>query len=172
MYVISIISESHLYPHLERIIGDIYLNLKDNSITRGNLMTSELIEHHTHYKEIDGYDETIWMTRSEHINLHKRLRAEGKCNISPEELHKISTAAHCRTDKARKQQQERREKDPDYIKKWKDKNPNYPNEWRQKNLEKRRKKEKGYRNSEKRKEYQRRYQKEYYKNKIKGEKDE
>lgn len=23
-------------------------------------------EHHTHYKEIDGYDETVWMTWSEH----------------------------------------------------------------------------------------------------------
>jgi hypothetical protein len=34
----------------------------------------QLIEHHVKYKEIHGVDETIWMTRSEHLLLHARLR--------------------------------------------------------------------------------------------------
>ena len=33
----------------------------------------QLVEHHTHYKEIDGYDETVWLTKSDHQLLHKRL---------------------------------------------------------------------------------------------------
>lgn len=49
-----------------------------------------LIEHHTKYKDIHGSDETVWMTRSEHRNLHIRIRKEGKCNVSPEELANIS----------------------------------------------------------------------------------
>ena len=64
-----------------------------------NLSNSEeLIEHHTHYKEIDGYDETVWMSRSEHSKLHIRLRKEGKCNIPSKKLAKISMAAHNRTE--------------------------------------------------------------------------
>ena len=59
-----------------------------------------LIEHHTHYKEIDGYDETVFMTPSDHRLLHNRLRQEGKCNIAPEELKKISMAAETRTEKS------------------------------------------------------------------------
>ena len=61
-----------------------------------------LIEHHTHYKEIDGYDETIFMTMSEHVKLHQRLRKEGKCNIPVEEMTRIAAAAHRRTDKHKK----------------------------------------------------------------------
>lgn len=68
--------------------------------------SSELIEHHTKYKEIHGIDETIWMTPSEHRNLHNRLRAEGKCNISSEELKKISISATGRTEKNKQQQVE------------------------------------------------------------------
>lgn len=59
----------------------------------------KLIEHHTKYIEIHGIDESLWMTPSEHRNLHNRLRKEGKCNIPPEELGKISKAAVERTEK-------------------------------------------------------------------------
>ncbi len=58
-----------------------------------------LVEHHTKYKEIHGIDETTWMTPSEHINLHNRLRREGKCDIPPEELEKISLVATRRTER-------------------------------------------------------------------------
>lgn len=84
-----------------------------------------LIEHHTHYKEIDGYDETVWMTPSEHRLLHNRLRREGKCNIPAEELAKISNIARNRTDKVKK-----------YKKKWfQDKWLNQTSEDRKRNLE-------------------------------------
>lgn len=65
-----------------------------------------LIEHHTKYKEIHGYDETIWMTPSEHRYLHNRLRRDGKCNVDPKELEKISNTATGRTDKRKKYQKE------------------------------------------------------------------
>lgn len=66
----------------------------------------ELIEHHTKYKEIHGVDESLWMTHSEHRNLHNRLRREGKCNIDPEELKRISLMATGRTDKRKKYMEE------------------------------------------------------------------
>ena len=59
----------------------------------------KLVEHHTKYIEIHGIDESLWMTPSEHRNLHNRLREEGKCNVPPEELEKISKAAVERTEK-------------------------------------------------------------------------
>lgn len=79
-----------------------------------------LIEHHTHYKEIDGYDETVWMTRSEHRLLHNRLREEGKCNIPPEELQKIASAAYYRTEKRKAESKERKqgEKHQEYMRKY------------------------------------------------------
>ena len=46
------------------------------------------------------------MEKGEHRKLHNRLRREGKCNIPVEELDKISTAAHNRTDKAVRYQHE------------------------------------------------------------------
>ena len=57
------------------------------------------IEHHIKYKEIHGVDETKWMPMSEHKKLHYRLRKEGKCNISPNILEKISQKANRRTSK-------------------------------------------------------------------------
>ncbi len=69
---------------------------------------TKLVEHHIKYKEIHGYDETVWITQSEHKKLHSRLRKEGKCNVSVDELHKISTAAHGRTDKAKEFQKQYR----------------------------------------------------------------
>lgn len=60
---------------------------------------SKLIEHHIHYKEIDGYDETVWMTVSEHKKLHHRLSKEGKCNVPSDKLAIIATNAHYRTPK-------------------------------------------------------------------------
>lgn len=78
----------------------------------------EIEEHHTHYKEIDGYDETVFMTRSEHKKLHMRLRKEGKCNIPSKELHRISHNARSRTEKHQEWLKEWRLKNPDYHKKY------------------------------------------------------
>jgi len=62
-----------------------------------------LVEHHIKYKEIHGIDETVWMDKSAHSKLHLRLRKEGKCNIPPQNLNKISTLAAGRTDKHKEQ---------------------------------------------------------------------
>ena len=59
---------------------------------------SQLLHHHTKYKEIHGVDEIRMMDRREHKLLHNRLRREGKCNISAEKLHKISNQANQRTE--------------------------------------------------------------------------
>lgn len=61
----------------------------------------KLIQHHVKYLEIHGVDETVWLTVSEHVKLHKRLRREGKCNVPSDELKKIAMAAHNRTPKRR-----------------------------------------------------------------------
>ena len=53
----------------------------------------ELLYHHTKYKEIHSVDEVVLLTHSEHRRLHNRLRREGKCNIPPSKLLKISSAA-------------------------------------------------------------------------------
>lgn len=63
---------------------------------------NDLIEHHIKYKEIHGYDETVWMTRSEHKLLHLRLRKEGQCNVPVDRLAEISMKANRRTEKYRK----------------------------------------------------------------------
>lgn len=64
----------------------------------------ELLEHHTKYKEIHGVDETIWMTRSEHQKLHRRLRRDGRCKIPVDELSQIADRAFNRTKKIRERQ--------------------------------------------------------------------
>lgn len=58
-----------------------------------------MIEHHTKYQEIHGEDETVWMTRSDHRLLHNRLRNTGQCNVPPDKLYRIATAANGRTAK-------------------------------------------------------------------------
>lgn len=63
---------------------------------------TQIVEHHTHYKEIHGFDRTIWMDKGEHSKLHHQLRKEGKCNIPADELSKISMAANYRTGKDKK----------------------------------------------------------------------
>lgn len=60
-----------------------------------------MVEHHVKYKELHGVDETVWMTNSEHVKLHARLRKGGMCNIPSDELKKISTAANSRTVKCK-----------------------------------------------------------------------
>lgn len=75
------------------------------------LYSCKLIEHHTKYKEIHGVDESLWMTPSEHRNLHNRLRKEGKCNIPPDELAKISVVAGKRSSKSVQRRKE-------YIGEW------------------------------------------------------
>lgn len=76
----------------------------------------ELIEHHIHYKEIDGYDETIWMTRSNHKLLHNRLREEGKCNISAEEMRSMASSASSRTEKSKQYHREWYQENKERIK--------------------------------------------------------
>jgi len=63
-----------------------------------------LVQHHTKYKEIHGYDEIIIMTVSDHKKLHQRLRQEGICTIPPAKLLAISHAAHMRTSKGKETQ--------------------------------------------------------------------
>lgn len=77
--------------------------------------TEQIVEHHTHYKELHGYDKTVWMTRSEHFKLHQRLRKNSECNVPVDELTKISMAAIHRTDKCKKYDA-KREKNPKRIK--------------------------------------------------------
>ena len=72
----------------------------------GEIMT----EHHTKYKEIHGYDETVFMSESDHRLLHRKLREEGKCNIPVEEMKKISIAAYQRTSKGRENGKKYRDK--------------------------------------------------------------
>lgn len=62
---------------------------------------SKLIEHHTKYKEIHGEDKTVFIPVGNHVSIHRRLRKEGKCNISPKELYEISQSAFRRTEKYR-----------------------------------------------------------------------
>ena len=54
------------------------------------------VYHHTKYMEIHGVDEIVFMSMSEHNKLHNRLRREGKCNIPPDMLYKVSRAARDR----------------------------------------------------------------------------
>ena len=68
-------------------------------MTAPNIKSPPKIEHHTHYKEIHGYDETIWVTWSEHYHIHQRIQAEGGWGIPPDEMEKIVQAAHQRTTK-------------------------------------------------------------------------
>lgn len=75
------------------------MNLLIGNINRSYRNMNELIEHHVKYKEIHGIDETIWLTTSEHVKLHNRLRKEGKCNVPAEKLAKISQKAYRRTEK-------------------------------------------------------------------------
>jgi len=48
-----------------------------------------LLVHHTNYKEIHGFEKTILLCNHCHQLLHIKLRKEGKCNISPDDLYKI-----------------------------------------------------------------------------------
>ena len=63
-----------------------------------------LVEHHTHYKEIHGFDKTVWLSPSEHRILHNKLRREGKCNVPSSILEPIARAAHRRTEKCKEGQ--------------------------------------------------------------------
>lgn len=63
--------------------------------------TEQMVEHHTHYREIHGYDKTVWMTRSEHAKLHQRLRKNGECNVPADKLSVVAMAASGRTDKSK-----------------------------------------------------------------------
>lgn len=54
------------------------------------------IFHHTKYIEIHGIDDGFLMSQGEHLKLHRKLRKEGKCNIPPDMLKKVSATAHRR----------------------------------------------------------------------------
>lgn len=49
-----------------------------------------MINHHVCYEEIHGYELIILMPKSEHRKLHNELRKKGKCNISANELNRMS----------------------------------------------------------------------------------
>lgn len=66
-----------------------------------NSLDKKTVQHHTHYLEVDGYDEIVEMDKGDHYKLHKRLREEGRCNIPVKELSKIARAAHARTPLAK-----------------------------------------------------------------------
>lgn len=79
-----------------------------------NIDRTGLVEHHTHYKEIDGFDRTIWMTRRDHAVLHLEIRRMGRGhNVSPKEMIKIVTAANHRTEKSIKKSKEWKNKNKD-----------------------------------------------------------
>ena len=63
-----------------------------------------LVEHHIKYIELHGIDETVWLDKGDHIALHKRLRKESKCKVTPDELNKISKKAYLRTRKGKENQ--------------------------------------------------------------------
>lgn len=71
------------------------MELVDEKDIRG----SRLVEHHTKYIELHGEDETVFITHTEHVRLHKKLRREGKCKIHSKILRRISSAALKRTEK-------------------------------------------------------------------------
>ena len=59
-------------------------------------MADKPVEHHTHYKELHGFDRTEWITWDEHRNIDHRALFPG---VSVERLREISQAANRRTDK-------------------------------------------------------------------------
>lgn len=75
-----------------------------------------MIEHHICYRETEGWDETVWMTQSEHKLLHIRLRKENKCGISPDRMREMSTKANHRTDNSKEKSKEWKKDNPDKVK--------------------------------------------------------
>lgn len=85
-----------------------------------------MIEHHIKYKEFHGYDETIWITWSEHKKInHRKLFPE----VNVEELKIISNAANKRTSKNKIKQLEYYKNNINFYK-------NYRKKWSKNNKEK------------------------------------
>jgi hypothetical protein len=62
----------------------------------------ELVEHHTKYKEIDGCDETEWLSVGEHQSIHLlRDTKLDKLGLDEKERHRLTTNAYRRTEKAK-----------------------------------------------------------------------
>lgn len=120
-----------------------------------------LVEHHTHYEEIDGYDRTIWITASEHKLLHNQLRKEGKEKVQGRKKRKICAAASNRTTKIKKGKEKWREDNPEKVLK-------YAREWREKHPD--RVKEGKKKREEAHKTYMREYNKKHYKENQEKEK--
>ena len=74
-----------------------------------------MVEHHTHYKEIHGYDKTVWMEVGKHHALHCRLRKNGECGVSVSKLNQIANRAHYRT---RKGKEYKRQYTVDFVRKY------------------------------------------------------
>lgn len=75
------------------------IELVEKEDTIDEKLDGKLVEHHAKYEEIHGEDKTIFISMSKHVRLHQKLRKEGKCNIPPKELARISANARRRTDK-------------------------------------------------------------------------
>lgn len=90
-----------------KTVLDIFDPIIDNLIRSDTISIKEILtkqrsklrEHHTKYKEIHGEDKTTFISMSKHVMLHQKLRKEGKCNILPKELARISQKANARTQK-------------------------------------------------------------------------
>ena len=74
-----------------------------------------MVQHHIHYLEIHGYDEIVWMTKSEHTKLHRRLRREGNCNIPQKKLARISAKAESRSPEGKKYQRKYYQENREHI---------------------------------------------------------
>lgn len=61
-------------------------------------MSNRIVEHHIKYVETHGYDESIFITDTEHQQIdHRKLFPD----ILPDELASISRKAYFRTEKAK-----------------------------------------------------------------------
>ena len=74
------------------------------SIYKEGSFVRKLVEHHIKYIETHGYDETIWITTSEHSKVNHRDLFP---MLSQEELASISRKAYLRTEKAKEAKRDR-----------------------------------------------------------------
>lgn len=86
-----------------------------------------MVEHHICYEEIDGWDETEWMTAGAHHSLHHHIRQEGIYNIPVGRMEEISRAARGRTKQMKKYHKQWQKDNPEKLamnmKRWREKNP-------------------------------------------------
>ncbi|NJD54328.1 MAG: hypothetical protein FIB07_15875 [Candidatus Methanoperedens sp.] len=68
----------------------------------------EQVEHHIKYKEVDGYDETAWLSVAEHERVHSKRTLLDELGIHGKERHRLTTNAYRRTEKTKTWQQRNR----------------------------------------------------------------